>query len=57
MNKILHLNLNLEKVILLRNALKLFLQTSTPESRPQIQELLDTMNLHIEVISILKQDN
>ncbi len=45
----LTLHLTLENAIILRNALMLFLQQSMPESRPEIQEILDSVNMYLAI--------
>jgi hypothetical protein len=43
------LRLTTEEAILLRNALMLLLQQSVLESRPEIQKVLDSVNLYLAI--------
>ncbi len=43
------LNLPLDRAILLRDALLFFRQSSQPESRPDIEELLEPVDIYLAV--------
>ena len=45
----LTLHLTLDEAILLRDALMLQRQTSQPESRPDIEKLLEAVNLYLTI--------
>ena len=45
----LTLTLTTEQAIIVRNALKLLVQQSQPESRPDIQEMLDYVDLYLVI--------
>ena len=47
----LTLSLTTEQAIIVRNALKVLLQQSMPESRPDIQEMLDSVDLYLAIAS------
>ncbi len=45
----LTLHLTLDKAIIVKDALMVLLQQSQPESRPDIQNILDDVNLYLAI--------